>query len=254
MTQNEHMQQTDEVEYSEVVEDEINYDNVIQWHFDKINEYLVDAANNSNIDLSKLIITKGENFIKNAMENARNSGDVELEKFIIDTTIGNIKWLNWHMVNACSRGHVDIVKLLIIKGANDWDEGILAACENGYTDVVELIINNKDNRVVEYPSIRTNNVDCEDSKSENSNNFSRTDEDKIIQLLNLLIKQNVERAVTKYNYNNQWEDCLKLYRLFTWLLCYIVNMFYKKFADIINIVSMFSKKFAGIKNILKFRS
>lgn len=222
---------SDEVNYTGEAEDEEVTINAIQsqtvnHYFNKLNEYLIDADINSDSELVKLIVTSGENLIKTAMENTRNNGNIELEKFIIDTTVGNLTWLNWHMINACSRGHIEIVKLLIDKGANDWDVGILTACNNGHTDIVELILNCRSTKFNRCPS-EDDNSDGEDDNSD-GDNFSCGDKSKIIEILNLLTKQNIERNIVKYNHNNPWEDSLKLYRWLKWFVCYIMSTFYNK--------------------------
>ena len=49
---------------------------------------------------------------------------------------------NWNgaLRNACRGGHMDIVKLLIEKGANDWCGAILNASEGDHMDIVNLLI------------------------------------------------------------------------------------------------------------------
>jgi len=49
---------------------------------------------------------------------------------------------NWNtgMVSACLGEHMDIVKLMIQKGANNWNDGMVSACRTGYIDIVKFMI------------------------------------------------------------------------------------------------------------------
>ena len=48
----------------------------------------------------------------------------------------------WHMglKYACKGGDIDIVNLMIEKGANDWDQGLHNACVEGHLDIMFLMI------------------------------------------------------------------------------------------------------------------
>ena len=41
---------------------------------------------------------------------------------------------------ACKSGHMDIIKLMIEKGADDWNSGLIGACEGGHIDIVKFMI------------------------------------------------------------------------------------------------------------------
>ncbi|MFB5622743.1 MAG: hypothetical protein ACE5RH_01995, partial [Nitrosarchaeum sp.] len=47
---------------------------------------------------------------------------------------------NWGLEGACKGGNIDIVKLMIKKGAYDWDSGLYGACEGRHMNIVELMI------------------------------------------------------------------------------------------------------------------
>ena len=51
-----------------------------------------------------------------------------------------VKNVNRGIANACKNGHIDIVKLMISKGADDWDLGLVYACEGGSVIIVKLMI------------------------------------------------------------------------------------------------------------------
>jgi ankyrin repeat protein len=37
-------------------------------------------------------------------------------------------------------GHIDIVKMMIDKGANDWNWGLRGACRSGHIEIIKLMI------------------------------------------------------------------------------------------------------------------
>ena len=43
-------------------------------------------------------------------------------------------------VVACYDGHVEIVEMMIQKGANDWNRGLHSACQGGHIEVVKMMI------------------------------------------------------------------------------------------------------------------
>jgi hypothetical protein len=49
---------------------------------------------------------------------------------------------NWKCVlsSACRDGHMNIVQLMIAKGASDWNDGLSNACDNGHMDIIQLMI------------------------------------------------------------------------------------------------------------------
>ena len=49
-------------------------------------------------------------------------------------------YLDWVMIRAAFCGHIDIVKFLFDKGANDFDSGLMGAAEAGHIDIVQLML------------------------------------------------------------------------------------------------------------------
>ncbi len=47
---------------------------------------------------------------------------------------------SWGLESACLKGHIDIVNLMIEKGANCWNWGLCDACKNDHIDIVKLMI------------------------------------------------------------------------------------------------------------------
>ncbi len=64
-------------------------------------------------------------------------GYINLVKLIIEK--GAYCWNNG-LYNACYGGHESIVKLMIEKGANDWNLGLYGACFDGHESIVKLMI------------------------------------------------------------------------------------------------------------------
>ncbi len=55
------------------------------------------------------------------------------------STIENDDW-NWGLRGACEGGHMDMVELMIERGATNWNYGLYGACRGGHMDIVELMI------------------------------------------------------------------------------------------------------------------
>ena len=57
---------------------------------------------------------------------------------------GSFKWLEYcrfyGLCNACRGGHINIVKMMIKKGATTWNNGLFGACQGGNMEIVDLII------------------------------------------------------------------------------------------------------------------
>ena len=64
---------------------------------------------------------------------------------IVDSLINKFshEWIaEWGMEMACRGGHINIIKLMIKKGANNWNWGLAIACKFYYQEVVKLMIEN----------------------------------------------------------------------------------------------------------------
>jgi ankyrin repeat protein len=60
------------------------------------------------------------------------AGHYELCMEVEDANVG--------LSSACYNDHIDIVQLMIAKGASDWNRGLSGACRYGYMDIVQLMI------------------------------------------------------------------------------------------------------------------
>jgi len=49
------------------------------------------------------------------------------------------KW-NYGLVKACECGNIDLVNLMIEKGADDWDMGLIGACRGGNSELANYMI------------------------------------------------------------------------------------------------------------------
>jgi hypothetical protein len=128
----------------------------------ELNYGLYNACKGGHIKIVKLMIEKGANDwnwglsgackrghfasgnpfcakdIKRALleANARST-HLEIVKLMIEK--GANDW-NWGLRNACYDGHLEIVNLMIEKGANDWNRGLINACQGGHLEIVNLMI------------------------------------------------------------------------------------------------------------------
>ena len=64
-------------------------------------------------------------------------GNIEIVKLMIEKGVNN--W-NRALYGACRGGNIEIVKLIIEKGANDWNWGLLGACYNRNIKIITLMI------------------------------------------------------------------------------------------------------------------
>ena len=112
-------------------------------------------------------------------------GNLDEVKLLIDR--GADDW-NLGFYHACREGHLDIVKFMIEKGANNWYLGIYYACEGGHLDIVKLMIE----KGAEYSSRRWGMVEA--SKREHFD----------------IVKYMIEQGETSYNN-------LDIYKFVKWI-------------------------------------
>jgi ankyrin repeat protein len=69
---------------------------------------------------------------------AAGNGDINIVKYLLETQkMGNE--INQAMVNAAEGGHIDIVNLMILQGADSFDTAERFAIRSGHTNIVKLI-------------------------------------------------------------------------------------------------------------------
>lgn len=66
----------------------------------------------------------------------------EVNKYIEKGAISKYKLAFYGFEGACEGGHLDIVKLMIAHGADDWNHGLTYACISGNKEIINLIIYN----------------------------------------------------------------------------------------------------------------
>ncbi len=79
-------------------------------------------------------IKKGADEWNWGLEGACKGGHLDIIELMID------KGANWGLEGACKGGHLDIIELMIEKGAKDWNWGLEGACEGGHLDIIKLMI------------------------------------------------------------------------------------------------------------------
>ena len=73
----------------------------------------------------------------NGLYDACEAGHLDIVNLMIDK--GADDW-NWGLQGACLGGHLDIVNLMIDKGADDWNWGLYCACRGGHLNIVNYMI------------------------------------------------------------------------------------------------------------------
>lgn len=174
------------------------------------NKGLQGACKGGHINIFKDMIKRGAN-AWGKFYNIFEGGHMDILKLILlydeyddnytfraGIDMNEILWL------ACCFGNLEIAKLVINKGANNWNEGLLGACGKGHVDLVKLMLyhgaTNFNNAMVENV---TNNTDIDIINiliKEGANNFSCLRTVENIHLYTLYIKFNGSNTLvdTKY--------------------------------------------------------
>lgn len=93
------------------------------------------ANNGYNILLLPLLSNKSE--YKIAMVNAASGGHIEIVKSMLQKGADNY---NGTMKNAAHNGHIQIVELMLNSGAVDYNYAMASAAAGGYMEIVELML------------------------------------------------------------------------------------------------------------------
>ena len=101
----------------------------------RVNNGLYGACRGGNLDLIKLMMTKGANDWNGGLYSACQGGHKEIIELMIAK--GAYDW-NGGLYSACQGGHKEIVELMIAKGADDYN--LYGGCRGGHKDIVELMI------------------------------------------------------------------------------------------------------------------
>lgn len=95
---------------------------------------LYNNCKNGNYETVKIIKQKNWD---DGLLGACRGGHIDIIKLMIEKGANN--W-NWGLFGACRGGHIDIVKLMIEKGVNNWNLGLFGACCGGHIDIIKLMI------------------------------------------------------------------------------------------------------------------
>ncbi len=82
-------------------------------------------------------MNKNVQFWNDMMYGACLGGHMEIVKYMIEKGANN--W-NVGLYDACEGGHMEIVNFIIKKGADGWNWGLRGACQGGHMEIVKLII------------------------------------------------------------------------------------------------------------------
>ncbi len=70
---------------------------------------------------------------------ACKTGNIEKVKILINECSSKLS-MNSGLYNSCKGGHINIVKLIIDNGANNFNDGLIWACLCGHIDIIKLMI------------------------------------------------------------------------------------------------------------------
>jgi len=141
---------------------------IIEGGADDWDRGLQGACESSNKEIVELMIAKGATKISYGISSALYYRQTEILEFLIEKNIDS----NSDMVGleyACSSGNLKLVNSVIAKGANNWNESLLALCyrncyiyedNNETTEIVELLISKGADNFEDALTIAVNNNCC----------------------------------------------------------------------------------------------
>lgn len=136
---------------------EIVFQNTSDVNCKDLVDYLSHACRCRNIDVVKFMLEKlvkifdqtnqtnqtdQKNIWKKIFGNSCFGGSLEIVNLIIkemDLRNIDIDW-NWGLINASHNGHSKIIQIMILNGANHWDEALTFASRAGQLDVCKLMV------------------------------------------------------------------------------------------------------------------
>lgn len=96
------------------------------------------ACERGHTDTAKYLLSYVDSISEFALYNASVSGDIDIVRSLLAKDAPNP---NYALEGAAERGHTEIVKLLIKKRrATDYHNAAIAACKNGHIDIVRLML------------------------------------------------------------------------------------------------------------------
>lgn len=108
---------------------------------------LQNAVSSGNVKIVSLIIEHGVADCLYTLHSACRGGHYDIVKLFFekyeDSIVSNGHFksnINDYLSSACYGNNIDIINLMISKGATDWDKGLIGACEGGCEDIVVLML------------------------------------------------------------------------------------------------------------------
>lgn len=115
---------------------------LIKYGADAWNSGLHYACQYGHYDIAKLMIDKGADTLNAGLSTALLHRHYDIAILLVER--GAIKYhtgiYNDAMAYACVKGKINLIYLLIKKGANDWNRGLIAACTYNQHDTAALMI------------------------------------------------------------------------------------------------------------------
>lgn len=109
---------------------------------------LLDSTSSGNDVISKLMIEKGATDLISGLLNACTAGSLELVESIFETSVNySLRDINDCLKRASSHGHFEMVKLLIRKGARDYNNALMWTCYNVNDDYVKIRVEKKKEQI-----------------------------------------------------------------------------------------------------------
>lgn len=81
---------------------------------------------------------KGASTFEPGLSQVYRNGNVEIAGLMI---AGLRKVLNWNkeLHDACRGDHLELVKLIVLKGATNWNYGLVGACQGGNLEIAKFM-------------------------------------------------------------------------------------------------------------------
>ncbi len=106
------------------------------WHAELESQ---DIGKIGSVFLMELYQAHCEIDIGKAMTMACSEGNLSLVKYMLDNHTVEPRWEYW-MLEACYNGSVELIYLMIERGARDWNRGLWHACSRGNLDAAILML------------------------------------------------------------------------------------------------------------------
>ncbi len=108
------------------------------------------AALGGNLDIVKLAIEKGGDYLEGALSSAAYAGHLDIVNYLLEKIgVLDIDYINEAMEKAAIGGHLNIVKILVELGGDNFDISFFEAAGSGHLDIVKYFIDKVDKETIE---------------------------------------------------------------------------------------------------------